>query len=1026
MQDFVRIGGEIVSAPLNENFRRLLNQISISNTNLIFPDQNAVVDTITDMQAIVEPDDAQSCYVVSSGELYRYTKNGEKWVKIADFGQTFRQGFLNSGAVVLEDYVKLKDGTKTVLLMPSMLVYFKNKPGDDRYLKGMYLVEAKEFDVSTLVSGANAYSITVDYTGKYSLISGLPSTDDPNNIFIGTFLVNKDKEILGDFVYTLPDIAYTADRGYFLMKGGEASGCNLVPSDTNDAKVNRNAGFYYDEGINFAKGSVDNYPIDTDNGANFDLKYYEAQTPVDKIYYMTPVNCLGNDILVSTTGLINDTYWDGSALVDVPEGYFTIQQHLVTPNGQNIIIYGTKLYNSLIDATSNINSVYGLDVSFPYIEATRIIIGNCPSFDTADPNCCVFHTLGRLSQVGTISPEFADNVFKLYSGNAGDTTPASLRFSLQHLQDEEYNNLYTLGILPSGVTRDLFGLQYKYINDDIIDEVETTQDGARSYGDISGYEIADNADVLLLKNRIQALEKEVWSPKKDNVDRWEQSIRFRLFNNEKILDEHTNTLNNHETRLTEVEQNKVNKTTTINGQALGDSANSGESKNIVLYTGDIAEGTGMGTKINEWFTQEKVSNNADVVKSVAHINTKSETDNAATHSKVNPHNLSTDDINILMNTTKIFVTPEEERRIRADRLPENTIEELAKLDEKNLDSVRITYMEGNSDRPGLGPYEVGNIKGIRFFQDGVNMSMDSDGETLVLECVGQMDENKVMLKSRYASLEAEYPDIYGGYVDNAVNATYADNVHGIEFATPNQYYGTNEANEVGLYDLPSYVTTADAGGFASIDQVVFVPVDGSVQEKHLSEDLANKINNNYHAIYNNGVLKSAEINALEFGDNLTVTIKGQVAKINASGEGGSGGASNFVNLQDVDVNYTGNEGKVIVVNEAGNGLSVAKMPALKDYMLKAVYTDEDEPTKIKRAVLADTATLAITANNSLKVNNKSVDDTKTTNAYLWTAEKIISNTTSQIQNEGVNTYSGTTVPSDTLGKNGDLYILIEG
>ena len=289
-----------------------------------------------------------------------------------------------------------------------------------------------------------------------------------------------------------------------------------------------------------------------------------------------------------------------------------------------------------------------------------------------------------------------------------------------------------------------------------------------------------------------------------------------------------------------------------------------------------------------------------------------------------------------------------------------------------------------------------------------------------------MDENKVMFKSRYASLEAEYPDIYGGYVDNAVNATYADNVHGIEFATSNQYYGTNEANEVGLYDLPSYVTTADAEGFASIDQVVFIPVDGSVQEKHLSEDLANKINNNYHAIYNNGVLKSAEINALEFGDNLTVTIKGQVAKINASGEGGSGGVSNFVNLQDVDVDYTGNEGKVIVVNEAGNGLSVAKMPALKDYMLKAVYTDEDEPTKVKRAVLADTATLAITANNSLKVNDKSVDDTKTTNAYLWTAEKIISNTSSQIQSEGVNTYSGTTVPSDSLGKNGDLYILIEG
>ena len=411
---------------------------------------------------------------------------------------------------------------------------------------------------------------------------------------------------------------------------------------------------------------------------------------------------------------------------------------------------------------------------------------------------------------------------------------------------------------------------------------------------------------------------------------------------------------------------------------------------------------------------------------MAHIAKQSVKDNAASHVVVNPHKLSTDDLEILMDTTKIFVTPDEERRIRADRLPENTIEELAKLDEKNLDSVKITYMEGNSSRPGLGPYDVGNIRGIRFFQDGVHMSMDSDGETLILECVGQMDETKVMFKSRYASLEAEYPDLYGGYVDNAVNAVYADNVHGIEFATANQYYGTNDKNEVGLYDLPAYVTTADAESFASIDQVVFTPIDGSVQEKHLGEDLANKINNNYHAIYNNGVLKSAEINALEFGDNLAVTISGNVAKINASGEGGSGGAVNFVNLQDVDVDYTGNEGKVIVVNEAGDGLSVAKMPALKDYMLKAIYADEDEPTKVKRAVLADTATLAITANNSLKVNDKSVDDTKTTNAYLWTAEKIISNTSSQIQNEGVNTYSGTTVPANTLGKNGDLYILIEG
>lgn len=1025
MQDFVRIGGEIVSAPLNENFRRLLNQISISNTNLIFPDQNAVVDTITDMQAIVEPDDAQSCYVVSSGELYRYTKNGEKWVKIADFGQTFRQGFLNSGAVVLEDYIKLKEGTKTILLMPSMLVYFKNKPGDERYLKGMYLIEAKELDVSTMISGANAYSVMVDYTGKYTLVTGLPTTDNPNQVFIGTFLANKDKEVLGDFIYTLPDIAYTADRGNFLMNGGKASGCNLAGAGDN--KVNRNAGYYYDEGINFPIGNTDNFPIDTDNGSNFDLKAYSAQSPVDEIYYMIPSNPLNNEITKGDS-LIANQYWNGSSLQPVPEGHYTIQQHLVTPSGQNIILYGTRLYNSLIDAVSNLNTITTFDIAFPYMEATRIVIGNLAVINSSNPECCQFFTIGQLSQVGTVSPEFADNVFKVYSGVSGDTTPASMRFSLDELQEEEFNELYTLELRKYNDIDHVFGLDSKYNIDGDVPSVamdEPYENKIEGKG-TKGYIIPTQHSVDRLYQRMADVEKEIWSPEKDDANREDQSVRYRLFHIEQTIDSHTQTLDQHDKRITHVENNKVNKDTTINGQKLGETTDAGEVKDIVLYTGDITEGAGTGSVINEWFTQTKVSDNKDVKEAMAHIAKQSVKDNAASHVVVNPHKLSTDDLEILMDTTKIFVTPDEERRIRADRLPENTIEELAKLDEKNLDSVKITYMEGNSSRPGLGPYDVGNIRGIRFFQDGVHMSMDSDGETLILECVGQMDETKVMFKSRYASLEAEYPDLYGGYVDNAVNAVYADNVHGIEFATANQYYGTNDKNEVGLYDLPAYVTTADAESFASIDQVVFTPIDGSVQEKHLGEDLANKINNNYHAIYNNGVLKSAEINALEFGDNLAVTISGNVAKINASGEGGSGGAVNFVNLQDVDVDYTGNEGKVIVVNEAGDGLSVAKMPALKDYMLKAIYADEDEPTKVKRAVLADTATLAITANNSLKVNDKSVDDTKTTNAYLWTAEKIISNTSSQIQNEGVNTYSGTTVPANTLGKNGDLYILIEG
>lgn len=1024
MQDFVRIGGEIVSAPLNENFRRLINQISISNTNLIFPDQNAVVDTITDMQAIKEPLDAQSCYVISSGELYRYTKNGEKWVKIADFGQTFRQGFLNSGAVVLEGYIDLKENSTNTLTIPAMLVYFKNKPGDERYLKGMYLIEQTELNISTMVSGANAYSIMVDHLGKYSIITGLPTTDNPNQVFIGTFLVDKNNQVVQDFIYTLPDIAYTADRGNFLINGGKASGCNLIGAGAD--KVNRNSGYYYDEGINFPQGSTDNYPVDTDNGSNFDLKGFEAESPVTSFYYMVPKNSLNHEIVISDK-LITNQYWDGSKLTEVPYDYFTIQQHLVTPSGQNIILYGTKLYNSITDAVSNLNTIPALDIMFPYMEATRIAVGNILSeFSTDNKEHCQFFTVGQLSQVGTVSPEFADNVFKVYSGEAGDNTPSSMRFSLRELQDNEFNDIYTLYPRQYNDTDYLFALEKKYNADLDIEDMQMTAELTNMAYDSMGYVIPTQHAVDTLRTRLENIEKEIWSPVKDSVNRYEQSIKYRLFKLEDRVDAHDIVLENHGGRIETVENNKVNKGTLINGHTLGDTADKGEIKSITLYTGDIAEGAGKGTIVNRWYSDELVSAHPSVKKADAHIDVKSLSDNAASHVKVNPHNLSTDDINILMDTTKTFVTPEEERRIRADRLPENTIQALADLDAKNLDAVKITYMEGNSDNPGLGPYDVGNIRGIRFFQDGVNMSIDSDGETLILECVGQMDDSKVMFKSRYASLETEYPDLYGGYVDNAVNAEYADNVHGIEFATANQYYGTNDKNEVGLYDLPAYVTTADADSFASIDQVVFTPIDGSVQEKHLEESLLEKINNNYHAVYNNGVLKSAEINTLEFGDNLSVTINGHVAKINGSGEGTGAGATNFVNLADVNVKYTGNEGKVIVINEEGSGLEVANMPALSNYMLKAIYADDDEPTKVKRAVLADTATLALTANNALKVNDKSVDDTKTSNAYLWTAEKIISNTSSQIQTEGVNTYSGTTVPADSLGKNGDLYILIEG
>ena len=74
MQDFIRIGGPIVSSPLNENFRRLANAISMANVNLVFPEDNGVVSTVADMYAVPDPLDGQVCYVVSSGEFYRYSK----------------------------------------------------------------------------------------------------------------------------------------------------------------------------------------------------------------------------------------------------------------------------------------------------------------------------------------------------------------------------------------------------------------------------------------------------------------------------------------------------------------------------------------------------------------------------------------------------------------------------------------------------------------------------------------------------------------------------------------------------------------------------------------------------------------------------------------------------------------------------------------------------------------------------------------------------------------------------------------
>lgn len=872
MQDFIRIGGPITSSPLNENFRRLLNAISMANTNLVFPEENGVVSTVTDMYAVPDPLDGQVCYVVSSGEFYRYSKTDNKWHKIMDIGQTFRQGFLNSGAVVLEGPMTLADNTRQVIDMPAMLVYFKNKEGDGRYLKGMYKIDAKTVNIASFVSGAGAYSIFTDYTGTYTISPGMPAIDDTNHIFIGTFLVdNTNKiiqnslggEVMGTCLYTLPDIAYTADRGGFMVNGGQAVGMNLVTAGMNSANAARQQGYYYDEGINYSTGQTENFPADTDNGCDFNLKHYDEQSPCPYFVYMVPDNGLSKDLVITST-LIYNQYWDGSELKTVPDGYFTIQQHLVTPNGENIIIFGTQIYNSMTDALSNVNSTFGIDIEFPYVEATRIVLGkdeNAQEFTTDDANCCRFLTLGRISQVGTISPEFADTAFRLYSGDTSDVSPAMVRFDLLDLQNESYEGLYSLDFLPSHVTRELYSDTKKYITDSITTNVTKTRNELRTYNtSVSGYRLADDDDLTYIRNRLKDLEKEVWSTDNSNKQRYEQSIRYRLFHAEARIDDIDIQIADHETRLQYVEKYKVHKNTSVNGYKLGDNTNKAEAKAVVLKTGDIDEGTGLGSTTNLWFTQARVSANTDVIASKNHMNTISANDSASTHTKVNPHNLSTDDINLLSNTQKIFVTPAEERRIRSDRLPENTISELA----KKLENVNIQTIGGSSSNPG-STTNLGDVTALKFYTFGANVNVDTANRVATIECVGQTDPSQFLLRSEFAVSATARPDLYAGAVDRALNA---DNVTALDSATADQYYGTNSEGQKGVFDLPVYVSTMDASSYTDVDQVTFVPVDKSITLRHLADGKVTYTSGNeetilgtnvydlvkyhYHKVYNSG------------------------------------------------------------------------------------------------------------------------------------------------------------------------------
>lgn len=999
MFDFKRIGGEIVSSPLNENFKQMRDAISISNTNLVFSETDGIKDTIDEMLAIHNPTNGQTCYVVSSGEFYRYSAAYNKWIKIMDIGQTFRQGFLNSGLVVADGALTKVDAT--TLHTPNMLVYFKNQAGDDRYLKGMYLLEGQDISIVDRISTSGAYTLLINSKNEASFIEGMPMTDDPNKVFIGTFLVNSENEIIDDFIYTLPDMAYTADRGHFLLDGGQVSGCNLTRYS--GSKVARRAGYYYDEGINYTIGETKNFPVDTDNGSNFNLKYLEAMNGPELIY-ITPVESLNHE-LTKTDGLISNKYWNGSELADVTEDFYTIQKHFITANGQNIIVYGDTVYNSMEDAIANLNSTSYVELNFPCVEATRIVVKGGDTVNTESGAECNFYTLERLAQAGTIKPEYADDSFMLYSGMDTDNTPSRIKFNLDLLQKNNFNDTFILSVGENETERQLFAINKKFITNTIEDEAIISVKEARTGNNKTGYVIADDTDVIALENRVNNIEKEIWLVEQAGKERYEQSVRYRLFNTEEEVKELQEVSSDHEKRIASVENNKVNKTTKVNGYTLGDTTNKNEAKTVILQTGDIAEGIGLSGTLNQWYTEARVSANKDVANATTHIGRKG----SGIETNSNPHAMTTDDIEVKTTSNRQFVTLDEKSSIA--NLPANTNQALQDLDAKNLDHIKIDQYGADASIN-----EIGLAKNIRFTNKGVKLAM-ADSDTVLVDCTGYFDDSDYMRITQYAGR-------VDGYVNQSIYATRAEMIDCVEEATANQYYGTSEDGTIGIHDI-SWVRADDIGKYGDFDIATIEPGPESIKEKHLSTELINKINNNYHSIYNTGELKSSEINTFNFGDNLTVSVNGSTATINAIGATGTG-ETNFANLADVDVVYTGNEGKALAINAEGTGIVVSDAPALSDYMTKSQYVDPLNNSKVKKAVQADTASLANIAENARTVNAKSVDDSRNTNEVLWTAEKIISNTSSQIKNEGVRTYTGTTEPSNSIGKDGDIYALIEG
>ena len=850
--DFIRIGGPIESAPLNTNFRKLRNDITMSNVNLKFSDSDGIKNNIKEMLEIKKPENGQTCYVISNGSLYRYFSGDSQWHQIADFGQTYRQGFLNSGVVVMTNVINLKKDTMNVLSIPQMLVYYKTLEGDSTYLRGMYKVESQELDLNSKLTSGSTYTIALDENRKATCIDGMIKTDNPNMIVLGVIATDNDGNVIEDLICTVPNIPYTADRGAFLTRGGENTGLDL--NGNGNKKVSRREGIYYLEGINVTIGEIDNYSLDKNNGVNSNIRTFAAKNN-DEFVYAYPHRTLNNPFSQLTSDLIINKYYNTETglLEELDKSQYTIQTHLILPNGKNIILYGDFAYSSYDDAEAHLNDERSYDFVFPYIEATRMVVGYVDNFTTSNNTHFKTYTLTRLAQAGTVDPQFADDEFLIYSGQDGIITPASVRFNLDNLTN--FHDTYNIYFKPYQEKDYLFALDEQYTQNS--NSKARDKYSKNDYENIlengkKGYIIPTQHNIDVIHSRLDEIETELWKIEQKEGESvlpiYNQGVRYRLEKGEKGLEDINLRINNFFSQIEELRKTKVHKNTTINNHKLGKDINDpSEVNTITLVTGDIEEGTSNPSQtLNQWFTVKKVLDIPEIGSTIRHSTTEG-----------NPHKTTTDQL--IQGNLKLVSSVE---KGKIANLPNDTVAELS----KKVEGLSLKTIGGNSEQAQAGAIlDWGMIKSLRLYNDGIKLQVDAATQTATLECVGQADPSDFLKRTQYAPTSMSDSN-YHGYVDKAITAQNIESLKNLA-GQQTKYYGTNDDGIIGTYDLP--VTTGDVKGAINVEDVVFEPYKHSITLKHLADATVVYTNNNeestlntnvydlvkhhYHKVYNSGV-----------------------------------------------------------------------------------------------------------------------------------------------------------------------------